>query len=43
MTSFTVQVLPAKQNFTHLFQKDMMNLEVYLILKGSISACLTGL
>lgn len=43
MTSFIVQVLPTKQSFIHLFQKDMMNLEVHSVLKDSISACLTGL
>lgn len=43
MTSFIVQVLPTEQKFTHLLQKDMMNLEVHPILEDSISAHLTGL
>lgn len=38
-----VQVLPTEQKFTHLLQKDMMNLEVHPILEDSISAHLTGL
>lgn len=43
MTSFILLILPTKQNFVHLLQKDMMNLEVHSILKDSISACLARL
>lgn len=43
MTSFIVHVLPTKQNFSHLFQKDMMNLERHSVFKDIISDVLTGL